>query len=207
VLPEDLLLLFIDERTGHTLANATAVENSLSGAMLIELVNSGRLAYDPNGRQLWVPDSTPLPHPFLRESLARLKAPLLPRRAVQRIRKYVRDNVMTGLRARGVLALRGQVFGGFVISDRVVASEVRTAVGSVLFGHRAPDARSGALISLLHAVRAVHKVFDGERHELTARAAQIAAGHSPAVVAIHAAVAAEMVVATVAATAEGKLLR
>ena len=207
MLPEEALLLFVDERTGHTLANAAAVENALSGAMLIELVHSGRLAYDPTGRQLWIPDPTPLPHPFPQESLTRLRAPLSARRAVQRIRKYVRDNVMTGLEARGVLALRGQVFGGFVIRDQAVVSEVRTAVGSVLFGHRPPDARSGALISLLHAVKAVHKVFDGERHELTARAKQITEGHSPAVVAIHAAVAAEMVVATVAATAEGKLLR
>ena len=207
VLPEDLLLLFVNERTGHALAGPETVGNALAGAMLIELVHSGRLAHDPNSGQLRVLDPTPLPHAFLRESLARLRAPLSARRAVQRIRKHVRDNVMTGLEARGVLALRGQVFGGFVIRDQAAVSEVRTAAGSVLFGHRAPDARGGALISLLHAVKAVHKVFDGERHELTARARQIAEGHSPAVMAIHAAVAAEMVVATVAATAEGRLLR
>ncbi|MDX8032325.1 GPP34 family phosphoprotein [Lentzea sp. BCCO 10_0856] len=207
MLPEDLLLLFVDERTGQALAGPEAVENALSGAMLIELVHSGRLAYDPNGLQLWVPDPTPLPHPLLHESLVRLRAPLTPRRAVPRIRRHVRDNVMAGLEARGVLAVEKRIFGGFVIRDPAVAGEVRTAVGSTLFGHRAPDARSGALISLLHAVKSVHKVFSGGKHELTARAKQLADGCAPAVAAIHAAVAAEMVVATVAATSEGRLLR
>ncbi len=207
MLPEDLLLLFIDERSGHTVASAPAVENALAGAMLVELVHSGRLAYDPDGRQLWVPDPTPLPHPYLQESLVRLRAPLIPQRAVERIRVYVRDNVMTGLQARGVLALQKKVFAGLVIHDPRALSEVRTAVGSVLFGHRAPDARSGALISLLHAVKAVHKAFEGDKQELTARAEQIAEGHSPAVRAIHAGVKARMVVATVAATSEGKFLR
>ncbi|GGU87032.1 GOLPH3/VPS74 family protein [Lentzea flava] len=207
MLPEDLLLLFVDERTGHALAGAEAVGNALGGAMVIELVHSGRLAYDPNGKQLLTSGGRPSPNPFLEESLNRLGAPLTPRRAVQRIRNHVRDNVMTGLQARGILALRQQVFGGFMILDPAAVSEVRTAVGSVLFGHRAPDARSGALISLLHAVKAVHKVFEGDKHELAARAKQISDGHSPAVVAIHAAVAAEMVVATVAATSEGKFLR
>lgn len=192
MLPEDLFLLFIDERTGHTVADRVVVENALSGAMLIELVHSGRLAY---AGQLVVADATPLPHPFLQGALTRLRAPLSPRLGVQRIRNYVRDNVMTGLETRGVLTLRKQLFGGCVIHDHEAVNEVRTAVGSVLFGHRPPDARSGALISLLHAVKRVHKVFGGERHELTARAKQIADGHSPAVVAVHDAVKLEMVLA------------
>jgi hypothetical protein len=149
VLPEDVLLLLIDQRTGHAVADRVVVENALAGAMLIELVHSGRLAYSG---QLRVADATPPPHPF-EESVTRLKAPVSPRLGV------------------------------------------RTAVGSVLFGHRPPDARSGALISLLHALKRVHKVFDGERHELSARAKQIADGHSPAVVAVHDAVAAEVVLA------------
>ena len=45
---------------------------ALAGAMLIELVHSGRLAHDPNSGQLRVLDPTPLPHAFLQESLARL---------------------------------------------------------------------------------------------------------------------------------------
>lgn len=207
MLPEDLLLLHVDERTGQALAGAETVGNALSGAMLIELVRSGRLAYDPNSRQLWVPDPTPPPHPFLHESLTRLRAPLTPRRAVQRIRPHVRNNVMAGLEARGVLGVEKRPFGGFVIRNPAVVGEVRTAVGSVLFGHRAPDWRAGALISLLHAARSVHKAFHGDRHELTGRAKQIAEGQSPAVVAIHAAISAEMVMATVAATSEGRLLR
>jgi hypothetical protein len=207
VLPEDLLLLFVDGRTGHALAGLETVQNALSGAMLIELVHSGRLTYEPNSLQLWVPDPTPLPHPLLHGSLIRLRAPLTPRRAVTRLRGHVRDNVMAGLEARGVLALEKRIFGGFVIRDPAVVDEVRTAVGSALFGHRTPDARSGALISLLHATKSVHKLFSGDKHELTARAKQVADGCSPAVVAIHAAVAAEMVVARVTATSEGKLLR
>ncbi|MEV6243975.1 GPP34 family phosphoprotein [Lentzea sp. NPDC051838] len=191
MLPEDALLLFVDQQTGHAVADRVVVENVLAGAMLIELVHTGRLAYSG---QLSVADATPPPHPF-EEAVARLRPPLSPRRGVQRIRNHVRDNVMTGLQARGVLTARNQVFGGFVIGDHAAVNDVRTAVGSVLFGHRPPDARSGALISLLHAVKRVHKVFGGERHELAARAKVIADGHSPAVVAVHDAVAAEVVLA------------
>ncbi|WP_285635759.1 GPP34 family phosphoprotein [Lentzea sp. NBRC 102530] len=207
MLPEDLLLLFVNEQTGHVLAGPETVTNALSGGMLAELVHSGRLGYDPHAKQLRIADPTPLPHPFLHESLTRLHVPLTPRRAVSRTRRYVRDTVLTGLEARGVLTTQKRIFGGFVIRDAGAVREVRTATGSVLFGHRSPDVRAGTLISLLHAVNAVHKVFGGPEHELTARAKQIADAQSPAVVAIHAAVVAEMVVAKVAATSEGRLLR
>ncbi|WP_394614470.1 GPP34 family phosphoprotein [Lentzea sp. JNUCC 0626] len=207
LLPEDLLLLFVDEHTGQALAGPETVTNALSGGVLAELLQSGRLGYDSHAGQLRIIDPTPLAHPFLHESLTRLQAPLTPRRAVPRIRRFVRDNVLAGLEARGVLTARKQVFGGFVIQNAAAVSEVRAATGSVLFGHRAQDFRSGTLISLLHAVNAVHKVFGGARHELTARAKQIAEAQSPAVTALHAAVFAEMVVAKVAATSEGRLLR
>lgn len=200
-----MLLLFVDERTGHVLAGPERVGNALSGTMLIELVHSGRLAYDPNGRQLWVADPTPLPDPFRHESLRRLHAPLLPQRAVERIRLYVRDNVMTGL--HGVLGLQRKLFAGFVILNPAPLREVRAAVGGVLFGHQAPDARTGALIAMLHAVGAVQKVFEGNAYELNARAEQVIAGHTPAVHAVHAAVKTRMVAAAVTATREGKLLR
>jgi hypothetical protein len=46
MLPEDLMLLFIDE----------------DGRMLLELVNSGRVDFEPDVKRLAVVDPTPLPN-------------------------------------------------------------------------------------------------------------------------------------------------
>lgn len=94
----------------------------------------------------------------------------------------------------------------YVIQDHEAISNIRDAVGNVALGNREPDERTGALISLLYAVKAVHKVFDGDRRELNARAKEIAAGNwagaavKKAMEAVQAAVMAMMVASTVAAT-------
>jgi hypothetical protein len=46
----------------------------------------------------------------------------------------------------------------------------------VLTGKTEPDERQAALVSLLYAVKAEHKVVDGPRRELRARAREIAEG-------------------------------
>ncbi|GGU87026.1 GOLPH3/VPS74 family protein [Lentzea flava] len=212
MLPEDLMLLFIDEEDGRVLMDTTSIHNALAGAVLLELVNAGRVAFEPDGKKLAVVDSTPLGNEFLQESLSRLTKPMKPQRAVERLRTHVRDNVMAQLEGRDVLSVeKTRMLGifptkSYVIRDHEVMSELRDAVGSVALGYRAPDERTGALISLLYAVKALHKVFDGDKREMNARAKQIAAGNwagdavRKAMEAVNAAVMAAMTAATVAAT-------
>lgn len=183
MLPEDLMLLFINEQSGKLLADSSSVENALAGAVLIELVNSGRVAFEPNGKKLQVADPTPLRDALLQESLSRFDRPMKPQRAVERLRKKLRDNVIARLVDRGVIRVETKkVFGifptkSYMITNEAVVGEVRRVVGDVALGYRGPDARSGALITLLHAVKATHKVFKGDKREITKRAKEIAAGN------------------------------
>jgi hypothetical protein len=183
MLPEDLMLLFINEQNGKLRTDSSSVENALAGAVLIELVNSGRVAFDPNGKKLQVVDPTPLKDPLLQESVARFDKPMKPQRAVERLRKKVRDNVAAHLEGRGVVRVEPRkVFGifpakSYVITDETTAGGVRKAVGEVALGYRGADARTGALITLLYAVKSVHKVVDGDKRDVNKRAEDIAAGN------------------------------
>jgi hypothetical protein len=215
MLAEDLMLLFINKENGRLLADSTSVENALAGAVLIELVNSGRVAFEPNGKKVHVVDPTPLRDPLLQESVTRFDRPMKPQRAVERLRKRLRDNVIAQLEGRDAVRVEPRKVLGifpaksYVITDEARFADVRRAVGEVALGYRAPDARTGSLITLLHAVKAVPKVFDGDRREMTRRAKEIAAGSwageavRRAVEAIQAGVAAAAAAAAAAASSGG----
>lgn len=183
MLPEELMLLFVNQQNGKLRADSSSVENALAGAVLIELVNSGRVAFEPNGKKLQVVDPTPLEDPLLQESVGRIDKPMKPQKAVERLRRKVRENVIARLEGRGVVrAEPRKVLGifpakSYVITDETASEAVRKAVGEVAHGHRGADARTGALITLLDAVKAVHKVFEGDKREMTRRAKDIAAGN------------------------------
>lgn len=215
MLPEDLMLLFLDEVAGGVRTDSTSVQNALAGAVLLELVNSGKVAFEADGRKLAVVDQAPFTNEFLQESLTRINKPMKPQRAVEKLRNHVKDNVMAQLDARGVLKVeKTKILGIFPsktysLTDPAAVSDLRRLVGDVAQGHRAPDERTGALISLLYAVKGLHKVFDGDKREMNARAKEIAAGNwagvavKKAMEAVQAAVMATMVASTVAATSGG----
>ncbi|ANZ42704.1 hypothetical protein BBK82_13360 [Lentzea guizhouensis] len=183
MLPDDLMVLFINEGTGKLRVDSSSAENALAGAVLIELVNSGRVAFEPNGKKLQVVDPTPLSDPLLQESVLRIDKPLSPQKSVERLRKKVRDNVAARLEDRGVVRVEPRkVLGIFPaksyrITDERVAVEVRKAVGEVVLGYRGADARTGSLVTLLQSVKAVHKVVEGDKRDMTRRAKEIAAGN------------------------------
>src|SRR5215207_9364883 len=156
MLHEDLMLLFINEQNGKLRTDSSSVENALAGAVLIELVNSGRVAFEPNGKKLQVVDPTPLKDPVLQESAGRFDKPMKPQRAVERIRKRLRDNVGAQLESRGVVRVESRKVMGifpakkYVITKEAARNDVRKAVGEVAHGYRGADARTGSLITLLH---------------------------------------------------------
>ncbi|MGZ3141353.1 GOLPH3/VPS74 family protein [Lentzea chajnantorensis] len=183
VLHEELMLLFINRQNGKLHVDSASADNALAGAVLIELVSSGRVAFEPTGKKLQVVDPAPLADPLLRESVARIDKPMSPRKAVERLRKRVRDNVLADLEARGAVRVDARrvlgIFPGrsYVITNERADDEVRKAVGEVVHGYRGADARTGSLITLLHAANAVHRVFEGDKRELKRRAGEIAAGN------------------------------
>ena len=183
MLPEDLMLLFINQQTHKLWADSSSVENALAGAVLVELVNANRVAFEPNGKKLRVVDPTPLKDPLLQESISRLTKPMPPQSAVERLRKKLRDNVIARLAERGVVELRPRKVLGifparsYVITDEAAYEKVRKAVGEVALGYRGADARTGSLITLLYAANSVHRVFDGDKREIKKRAKDIAAGN------------------------------
>jgi hypothetical protein len=215
MLPEDLMLLFLDEVAGGVRMDSTSIQNALAGAVLLELVNSGRVAFEPDGKRLGVVDPTPLTDEFLQESLGRLNKPMKPQRAVEKLRNHVRDNVMARLDARGVLTVeKSRILGLFptktyTLHDVQAVSDLRRLVGDVALGHKGPDERTGALITLVYAAKGMHKVFQGDKREMNARAKEISAGNwagvavKKALEAVHAAVTTTMVASTIAATSGG----
>jgi hypothetical protein len=54
--------------------------------------------------------------------------------------------------------------------------ELRARLQDVLVAGASPDSRTAALVSLLAAVNAAHKVVDGDKKAVRARAKDIAAG-------------------------------
>ncbi|RAS60406.1 Golgi phosphoprotein 3 GPP34 [Lentzea atacamensis] len=183
MLHEDLMLLCINQQNGRMLANSTSVDNALAGAVLIDLVNSGRVAFEPNGKKLQVVDPSPLNDRLLQEAVSRFDKPMRAQRAVERVRKKLWDNVIAQLVDRGVVRVEPRKVLGifpaksYLITDERAYDEVRKAVGEVAAGYRGPDERTGSLITLLYAVNAVHHVFEGDKRELKKRAKEISAGH------------------------------
>lgn len=183
MLTQDLMLLLIDQQTARLRTDGSSVENALAGAVLIDLVNSGRVAFEPNGKKLAVVDPAPLNDALLQESVSRFDKPMRPQRAVEHLRKKLLANVIAELAGRGLVRVEPRKVLGifpaksYVITDETSSGEVRKAVGEVALGYRGADARTGALITLLYAVNSVHKVFDGDKRELKKRAKGIAAGN------------------------------
>ncbi|GLZ32481.1 hypothetical protein Lesp02_46690 [Lentzea sp. NBRC 105346] len=206
------MLLLLDGETGRVLAGSTEIENGLGGAVLLDLVNAGRVGFGPDGRRLEVIDPTPLDNPLLYHGLSRLDRAMKPQRAVERLRKNVRDNVMRQLADRGVLRLeKRRILGifpstGWVIVDENPGQDIRNRVGAVLYGQQEPDERTGALIALLYAMKAAHKVVGGDSRAIKARAKEISRGNwagaavKGAMDAVQAAVIASITAAVVAST-------
>src|SRR3712207_4998999 len=110
VLAEDLLLLLLDDASGRPVVDGTALDNALAGAILIELVQGGRVseagpADDAKDGRLLVRSAVPTGDPVVDDALARLDAkdPVKGQRAVEIIAKKLRGTLLEQLAGRGVL--------------------------------------------------------------------------------------------------------
>lgn len=194
LIAEDLLLLLTDDDTGKLAASATEVDIALGGAMLVELTLMERVDLADEGEEvrrgrLVVRDAGPTSDPLLDDALRTVadKQGKRPQTVVTPLGKGLRKRLYERLVERGILRSEsGKVLGIFPTqqwpaADRTHEDSVRVRVVHALRVGAADNDRVAALISLLVALRAVHKVVDPDeiglsKKELNARAKQIAEG-------------------------------
>jgi hypothetical protein len=194
LLAEDLLLLLTDDDTGKLTASSTEVDVALGGALLVELTLMQRVdVAGPDERvregRLVVRDRDPTGDGLLNEALTIVgkNEGKKPQSVVERLGKRVRGRLYERLVEGGVLRAADDRILGIFPTHRWPAKDaahelsVRAGLVSALREGATSEARTGALISLLLALRAVHKAVDPgsvglSKKELDANAKRIAEG-------------------------------
>jgi hypothetical protein len=184
LLAEELLLLLTDDQTGRPVVDGEYLDLALGGALVLELSLLGQVG--PGGqarrKRLERRAGAGPAHPLLVEALAG-SADRSPGDAVKRCAKGVRERLLDGLADQGVIRReRTRVLGLFPRTRSSTTStsieyDARSRLRSVLVDGVGPDRRTAALVSLLHAVKAEHKVLPGDdRKALRRRAEEISQG-------------------------------
>jgi hypothetical protein len=176
LLAEDLLLLLTDDASGKLLAPANHLDVALGGAHLVELTLAGRVDVDARKR-LAVLDDSPTGEPLLDKALAtaRRREGRRPSAVLGELGKGLRPLLHDRLESAGILRREhGRLLGLFPTTTWPAASQreeaaVRAALVGVLVHGLTPDPRTGALVALLHALRATYKVVDPREHGIRRR--------------------------------------
>ena len=216
LIAEDLLLLVTDDASGRLSTPAEQVDAGLGGANLVELTLRNKVDLSGEGDQgkpgrIIVRDPSPAGDTVLDAALEIIIAHQgkKPSTVIRPLSKNLRQSLYQRLADGGVVrAEQGRILGVFPThrwpaQDASHEAEVRRLVTQVLTQQTAPDARTAALIALLHALRCEDKIVDPRQYglskrELRARAEEIAKGNW-ASEAVRKAIE-EMVAAVVAAT-------
>ena len=194
LIAEDLLLLLTDDDTGKLATSGTELDLALGGALLVELAFMKRVDIaGPNERvpkgRLVVRDASPSGDPVLDDALATAgrKEGKRPQSVVTALGRGTRVRLYERLAEGGVLrAEEGRVLGIFPsqrwpAQDASHEAAVRAALVTALRQGVALDARTSALVSLLHALNVVHKAVGPEavgltKQQLNTNAKRIAEG-------------------------------
>jgi hypothetical protein len=181
LLAEDLLLLLTDDDTGRLVADGAQVDIALGGARLVELTLLGRvdITGEDEGRKgrLVVRSSEPLEDPLLQDALDTCvrHEGKKPQSVVGPLGKKLREELYRRLTDNGVLrAEQGRVLGIFPTkrwpaADAAHERQVRAALEQALLTGLPPEPRTAALVSLLRALRTLHKVVPPKHHGLSRR--------------------------------------
>lgn len=184
ILTEDLVLLLLHPERGRPVVDSTSLDRAIGGALLLDLALRERISADRDNAKarLSVVGAGPTGDPLLDDALARLAGRTLrAQKAVERLARRVRTPVLERLVLRGLVHRdRSRILGIFPFTTwlpaTAVANDLHARVTAVLRDGAQPDQRTALLISLLHAVKAEHKVVDGPRRQLRARAKEVASG-------------------------------
>ncbi|HVE18707.1 MAG TPA: GPP34 family phosphoprotein [Ilumatobacteraceae bacterium] len=216
LIAEDLLLLLLDDESGKPVLDDTRLSRVLAGALLMDLALDERISPATEGNatkggRLVVRNSQPSGDQLLDRAVSTLNAskPMKPVRAVEKLQKGLRQDVLSRLASQGLVREeRGRALGIFPTThwpatDPAHESRLRAELSQVLVHGMEPTQRTAALASLLSAVDAVSKVVPSDdRRAVKLRAKQIAEGEwagvavRKAIEAVNAAVATAAVVAT-----------
>lgn len=181
LIAEDLLLLLTADESGRLSAPAEQVDVGLAGANLLELALMDRVDLSGQGdggrpgRIVADPASTG--DPVLDAALEILAARQgkKPSTVLTPLSRHLRRTLYERLADKGVLrAEQGRILGVFPThrwpaQDARHEAEVRSRVTQALVHGSTPDARSAALIALLHALRCEDKAVDPRQHEVSKR--------------------------------------
>lgn len=194
LLAEDLLLLVTGNVNGRLSVPSAQVDAGLGGANLIELTMMSKVDLSDETDQgkpgrIIVRDPSPVGDDILDAALGTLikRAGGKPFTAIRPLGKNLQPVLYQRLaRAGAVRPERGRILGVFPArtwpaQDAEHEEQVRQLVAQALVQQAAPDARTAALIALLHALRCEHKIVDPRpynlsKRQLSARAAAIADG-------------------------------
>ena len=194
LLAEDLLLLLTDDKTGKLVGSSTEIDVALGGALLVELALTERVdVAGPDERvrkgRLLVKDPSPTGDDLLDEALGLVgrKEGKKPETVVTPLGKKTRRRLYERLTQAGILRSEERRVLGLFPSRRRPAidtaheSAVRESLSTALRLGTTTDPRTGALISLLVALDATHKVVTPDsvgltKKELKANAKRIAEG-------------------------------
>jgi hypothetical protein len=183
-ITEDLVLLLLDPATGRAVVDGTSLDRAIGGALLLDLALRERITADGVGARarLSLRDAAPTGDPLLDEAASRLSGnPVRAQKAVERLARRTRTPVLERLVERGVVRRESsRILGVFPSttwpSTDGTGEELRGRIAAVLRDGARPDQHVALLISLVHAVKAEHKVVDGPRRQLRPRAAEVAEG-------------------------------
>ena len=177
-LPELLAVVLLDPVTGRFVVDQQRTERALAGAVLLDLAGRGRLETDgyrhPRLRLAAGPGADVVADRATRLPTGWFRAKRGVTRLVPGLRAAVLDALVRGGRV-------DREPGGFLRfarwwPDTVLRDTLLAGVAAALRDGAATDARIAGLVSLLHAVRAEHRVLDGRRRELRERARLVADG-------------------------------
>jgi Golgi phosphoprotein 3 GPP34 len=194
LIAEDLLLLVTDDVGGGLYVMADHVDLALRGALLVELTLMDRVGITHEGDQgrpgrVVVRNPSATGDPVLDAALRTLGARRgrKPTAAVRVLNRDLRRTLYERLAANGMLrAERGRILGiiptlAWPAQDAQHEAEVRRLVTEALLQPAAPDARTAALVALLHALSCEHRIVDPAQHglskvQLRKRAEEIGSG-------------------------------
>lgn len=223
LIAEDLLLLLLDDDSGR-LTNATYLDSGLGGAFLVDLALGGHVDVDEpekkwgftQAARVRVTGSLP-GDPALRAAYDTVaEKERTAQDLVGRLGRKQRDPLLERLAGRGLVERREDRVLGLFPTTRWPAADarhetrVRQQLDSALLRGGTPDARTAALVALLHGLGVAHRVVDrGDvpAGEVRKRAKQVAEGDwaaqgvADAVAAAQAAMVAAVVATTAATTA------
>jgi hypothetical protein len=207
LIAEELLLLLLDDEKGANQLMVYAVDGGLAGALLLDLVASGRL--DERDGKLIATGSEPS-EPALAVVWRTIREADEPRDAKHWVSKLpgklkpIQGTVAQGLVARGVLdEQRRKLLGLFKTMrypevDPGPEDELRARLRSVLVDGAAPDPRTASLLGLLVPMDMVKRLVERPERKAAGQRAKAIAERGAVGDAVHAAVQAEIMSAVAA---------